>query len=136
MTALVGALLGLAAIGIPLFAALAGITMLGYVSTETELSTLIIEMNGVASAPALVAIPLFTFAGYILAESCAPERLVRLARATVGFVPGGIAINAVICCAVFTAFTGASGVTIIALGGLLFPIFERKVSRRASRSGC
>lgn len=116
----------LAAMGIPLFAALGGLTMIGYSATDTDLSSLIIEMDGVASAPALVAIPLFTFAGYVMAESKTPDRLVRVARAMVGWLPGGLAIDAVIACAFFTAFTGASGVTIIALGGLLFPILRRE----------
>jgi C4-dicarboxylate transporter DctM subunit len=126
MSGLVVLLLGLAGVGLPLFACLAGLTLLGYDATETDLSTLIIEMDGVASAPTLVAIPMFTFAGYVLAESRAPERLVRVARASVGWIPGGIAITSVVTCAVFTAFTGASGVTIIALGGLLFPILRRE----------
>jgi tripartite ATP-independent transporter DctM subunit len=65
-----------------------------------------------------VAIPLFTFAGYLFANSRAPDRLVKLSRAV---FPGGLAVVALISCAVFTAFTGASGVTIIAMGGLLFP---------------
>jgi tripartite ATP-independent transporter DctM subunit len=116
----------LAGIGIPLFIGFAGLTMLGYVSTETDIVTLVIEMSGVASAPALVAIPLFTFAGYLMADSGTPARLVRLARATVGWMPGGIAIVSVVACAFFTAFTGASGVTIIALGGLLFPILMKE----------
>ncbi len=122
MSLLTGPILVLAVLGLPLFASLAGLTMLGYHSTETDLSTLIIEMSGVASAPALVAIPLFTFAGYIMAESQTPNRWVGLARAAVGWLPGGLAIVAVVACAFFTAFTGASGITIIALGGLLFPI--------------
>ncbi len=126
MSALIIAIVALTAIGLPLFAALAGLTMLGYIATETDLSTLVIEMNSVAAAPALVAIPLFTFAGYVLAESGAPERLVRVARASVGWIPGGIATSAVVTCAIFTAFTGASGVTIIALGGLLFPILRKE----------
>ncbi len=124
--ALVLFILVLALAGIPLFAALAGITLLGYHAQETDLATLIIEMNGVAASPTLVAIPLFTFAGYVLAESGAPNRLVRVARASVGFIPGGVAIVSVVACAFFTAFTGASGVTIIALGGLLFPILSKE----------
>jgi tripartite ATP-independent transporter DctM subunit len=126
MGALAVLLIVFAAIGIPLFIAFAGLTMLGYVSTETDIVTLVIEMSGVASAPALVAIPLFTFAGYLMADSGTPGRLVRLARAAVGWMPGGIAIVSVVACAFFTAFTGASGVTIIALGGLLFPILTKE----------
>ena len=113
---------GLAIVGLPLFAAVGALTMLGFTATETELSTLIIEMSGVASAPALVAIPLFTFAGYLMAESQTPQRLVAVARSTVGWLPGGLAVVAIVACAFFTAFTGASGITIIALGGLLYPV--------------
>ena len=126
MSGLVGVLLALASVGIPLFVALAGLTMLGYTSNDTDLSTLIIEMNDVASAPALVAIPLFTFAGYVMAESGTPNRLVKVAQALVGWMPGGLAIVAVVACAFFTAFTGASGITIIALGGLLYPILRKE----------
>ena len=71
--------------------------------------------------PVLLAIPLFTFAGYLLSESEAPSRLVRLTQALLGWMPGGLAIVSLAACAFFTAFTGASGVTIIALGAILFP---------------
>jgi C4-dicarboxylate transporter DctM subunit len=123
-----GALLlaALAAVGLPLFVALGGLTMLGYLSLESDIQNLVIEMSAVASAPALVAIPMFTFAGYLMADSGTPSRLVKVARATVGWMPGGIAVVAVVACAFFTAFTGASGVTIIALGGLLFPILQKE----------
>ncbi len=126
MGGLAGLLVLLAGAGIPLFAVLAGLTMLGYISSDTDLSTLIIEMNDVASAPALVAIPLFTFAGYIMAESGTPNRLVKVARSLVGWMPGGLAIVSVVACAFFTAFTGASGITIIALGGLLYPVLRKE----------
>jgi C4-dicarboxylate transporter, DctM subunit len=69
----------------------------------------------------LLAIPLFTFAGYLLAESKTPERLVNFSQALLGWMPGSLAIITLVSCAVFTAFTGASGVTIVALGGLLYP---------------
>ncbi len=123
---LAGLLGGLAGLGIPLFVVLAGLTMIGYVTTETDMATLVIEMSGVASAPALVAIPMFTFAGYLMAEAGTPQRLVRLMRALVGWMPGGIAIVSVFACAIFTAFTGASGITIIALGGLLYPVLRQE----------
>ena len=76
--------------------------------------------------PNFLAIPLFTFAGYVLAESKTPRRLVDLSRALLGWLPGGLAIVSLICCALFTAFTGASGVTIIAIGGLLLPILIKE----------
>jgi tripartite ATP-independent transporter DctM subunit len=75
-------------------------------------------MYSVAGSPLLVAIPLFTLAGYLFAHSKAPDRLVRLSAA---LFPGGLAVVALVACAVFTAFTGASGVTIVAMGGLLLP---------------
>ncbi|MEQ8272819.1 MAG: TRAP transporter large permease subunit [Deltaproteobacteria bacterium] len=124
-----GAVIGLllvAAVGVPLFVVVGGLAMLGYQSEDIELSVLVIEMSGVFSEPALAAIPQFTFAGYLMAESGTPNRLVKVARASVGWLPGGLAIQAVIACAFFTAFTGASGITIIALGGLLFPILLKE----------
>jgi len=78
-------------------------------------------MARLANTSTLIAIPLFTFAGYILAESNAPKRLVNLTQALFGWIPGGLAIVVLISCAIFTAFTGASGITIVALGGLVFP---------------
>ncbi len=82
---------------------------------------MIVEMYRLASAPTLIALPLFTFAGYLMAESKASTRLVNFSQAFIGWVPGGLAIVALVTCAMFTALTGASGVTIIAIGGLLFP---------------
>src|SRR5262249_43082278 len=75
-----------------------------------------------AAAPTLLAIPLFTFAGYLMAEGGTSARLLRLSKAVLGWMPGGLAVVAIGTCAFFTAFTGASGVTIIALGGLLLPV--------------
>ena len=73
-----------------------------------------------------MAIPFFTFAGYLMAESKTPERMIAVAKPMFGWMPGGLAIMAIVACAFFTAFTGASGVTIIALGGLLYPIMVRE----------
>lgn len=87
-----------------------------------ELSAVSVEIYRLASAPTILTIPLFTFAGYVLAESKVPVRLLRLSNAFLGWMPGGVAIVCLGICAFFTAFTGASGVTIIALGGLLYPI--------------
>jgi tripartite ATP-independent transporter DctM subunit len=90
-----------------------------------DLSAVIIEMHRMATTPMLVAIPLFTFAGYVLSESGAPKRLIRLSDAVLGWMSGGLSIIALITCAVFTALTGATGLTIIALGGLLLPAMMR-----------
>jgi len=118
-------LLLLALLGAPLFAVIAGSAMLGYLREGIDLQALAIEFYGIAEMPILLAIPLFTFAGYLLSESGAPGRLVRLTRALLGWMPAGLAIVSLAACAFFTAFTGASGVTIIALGALLFPALQQ-----------
>lgn len=79
-----------------------------------------------ADSPILVTIPLFTFVGYVLAEAKTPDRLVAAARTVLGWMPGGLAIVAVIASAVFTVLTGGSGVTIIAIGGLLYPALRKQ----------
>jgi tripartite ATP-independent transporter DctM subunit len=99
--------------------------LLGFQREGIDLSVVAIEIYRVAEMPALVAIPLFTFAGYILGESQSPERLVRLTQALLGWLRGGLAIVSLATCALFTAFTGASGVTIVALGALLYPALLR-----------
>lgn len=123
MSALVVILLVLLALlGLPLFAVIGGGALLGYLTSEQSLALFFASYyRQVSSTPIFIAIPLFTLAGYLMAESKSPERLVNLSRAAVGWMPGGLAIVALIACAGFTAFTGASGVTIVALGGLLMP---------------
>ncbi len=111
----------MAILGAPLFIVLALFTLVAFRSQDIESTTVAIEMYRIAEAPMLIAIPLFTFAGYLLAESGTPRRLVTVSRALLGWMPGGLAVVALGACALFTAFTGASGVTIIALGGLLLP---------------
>jgi C4-dicarboxylate transporter DctM subunit len=111
----------LALLGTPLFVVIVASAMLGFRDLEVPLTVVPIEVFGIAEMPILLAIPLFTFAGYVLSESKAPQRLVRLTGAFLGWMPGGLAIVAIAACAFFTAFTGASGVTIIALGALLYP---------------
>jgi len=108
-------------LGAPLFAVIAAGAMLGFQTAGIPLLAVPIEVFGIAETPILLAIPLFTFAGYVLAESRAPLRLVRLTSAVVGWIPGGVAMVAIVVCAIFTAFTGGSGVTIIALGAALLP---------------
>ena len=115
----------LALLGAPLFAVIAGSALLGYMREDIDLQALAIEFYGFAEMPILLAIPLFTFAGYLLSESGAPRRLVRLTTALLGWMPAGLAIVSLAACAFFTAFTGASGVTIIALGALLFPALQQ-----------
>ena len=114
----------LALLGAPLFAVIAASAMWGYHGEGIDLQALAIELYGMAELPILLAIPLFTFAGYLLSESGAPRRLVRVTSALIGWMPAGLAVVALITCALFTAFTGASGVTIIALGALLVPALK------------
>jgi tripartite ATP-independent transporter DctM subunit len=110
-----------ALLGAPLFAVIGAAALLGFHRAGTDLSVVAIEFFGISETPVLVAIPLFTFAGFLLSEGRAPQRLVRLSQALLGWLPGGLAMITLAACALFTAFTGASGVTIIALGALLFP---------------
>jgi len=118
-------LLLLALLGAPLFVVIAASALYGFYQMEVDLSVVAIEFYRLAEMPILLAIPLFTFAGYLLSESGAPARLVRITQALLGWMPGGLAIVALTACALFTAFTGASGVTIVALGALLYPALMR-----------
>ncbi|MBA4367980.1 MAG: C4-dicarboxylate ABC transporter [Desulfobacterium sp.] len=123
MTTLIVLVITLMAImGAPVFIVLSAFAMLGFYMTEIPLAAIIVDLySNFSSQPLLYTIPLFTFAGYILAESKTSIRLVNFSSAILGWLPGGLAIVALVTCAFFTAFTGASGVTIIALGGLLYP---------------
>jgi tripartite ATP-independent transporter DctM subunit len=107
--------------GAPIFVIISGLSLFLFFSSQIDSSAMIIEMYRIATTPILVAIPLFTFAGYLLSESGAPKRLIRLSDALLGWLPGGLSIIALFACAIFTALTGATGLTIIALGGILFP---------------
>src|SRR5262249_60758780 len=78
-----------------------------------------------AEAVSLSTIPLFTFAGYLMASANTAKRLIRMSDAILGWIPGGLAVMTVLTCAFFTTFTGASGVTIVAVGGLILPALER-----------
>jgi C4-dicarboxylate transporter, DctM subunit len=132
----------LALLGTPLFVVIAAVTCLG-LFLEAQLkpdlgfftsdhragvgANLYISWLGpMGDSPLFIAIPLFTFAGTLMSESQAPTRLINLCRALLGWLPGGLAVVTLTACCFFTAFTGASGVTIIALGGLLFPILLRE----------
>lgn len=118
-------LIVLALAGAPLFAVIGAIAFWGFYSQELDLSIVVIEFYRLADMPVLIAIPLFTLAGYLLGESRAPQRLVRLSDALLGWLPGGLAMVALLTCALFTAFTGASGVTIVAMGALLYPALRQ-----------
>ena len=115
----------LAILGAPLFAIIATSAMIGFNSIDEPLMNVAIELMRMVDLQFLSAIPLFTFAGYLLSESNAPQRLVRMTQALLGWMPGGLALVCLIVCAFFTAFTGASGVTIIALGAILYPALQQ-----------
>ncbi len=120
------ALLLFALLGAPIFSLVGAGALYLFWQVDIDSSAVIIEMMRLTSLPALIAIPLFTFSGYVLAESKAPQRLLNIAQSLFGFLPGGIAIVSLLSAAIFTAFTGASGVTIIALGGLLYPMLMKE----------
>ncbi len=127
ITILIGLILLLLALfGTPLFAIISLIALVAFAFAGIDMTVVVIELYRLASIPILLAIPLFTFAGYLLAESNTPRRLVNLSRAFFGWIPGGLSIVTLVSCAIFTAFTGASGVTIIALGGLLYPVLLKE----------
>ncbi|MFO0632456.1 MAG: TRAP transporter large permease [Nannocystaceae bacterium] len=119
-------LIALAMFGAPLFSVLGAIGISNFSGAGTDLVVLSEEHYKLATNPHLVTIPLFTLAGFLMAESKAGDRLVRVSRALLGWLPGGLGIVVVASCAFFTTFTGASGVTIIALGGLLYPILLKE----------
>ena len=112
-------------IGTPVFVVISGLALYLFSASQIDIAAVIIEMHRMATTPVLVAIPLFTFAGYLLSESGAPKRLIRLSNAILGWLPGGLSVIALITCAVFTALSGATGLTIIALGGILLPAMVR-----------
>ncbi|MGQ9653228.1 MAG: TRAP transporter large permease [Thermodesulfobacteriota bacterium] len=118
-------LLVLMLLGAPIFVVISGLALYLLASAQIDPSAMIIEMHRMATTPILVAIPLFTFGGYILSESGAPKRLIRLSDAFLGWLPGGLSIIALMTCAAFTALTGATGLTVIALGGILLPAMLR-----------
>lgn len=119
-------LLGIALLGAPLFVVLGGGALFAFLRQGISSSAVITEMSRLATSPILIAIPMFTFAGYLFAESKTPVRLVRLTSSMFGWIPGSLALVAMVACAIFTAFTGGSGVTIVAMGGLLMPALMRE----------
>ncbi len=133
MGALIGfGILLFALFGGPLFVLLAAAAIAGYATSGDPISSIIIDLNRLTKNPTIMIIPLFTFAGYVMAESRAPKRLIAFAQASVGWLPGGIAVVVLVTCAFFTTFTGASGITIIALGGLLYPILRQNYTEKFS----
>jgi len=117
-------LIGFALIGAPLFAIFGAASMILFGGSDGGTITSVavdVFSERFADSPTLVTLPLFTFAGYLMAESGTPQRLVRVSRGLFGWLPGGLAVVCLVASAFFTTFTGGSGITIVAVGGLLFP---------------
>ena len=118
-------------VGTPIFVVLGGVAAVLFFNSTGETTVIANEAYSMLSGPVIPTIPLFTLAGFILSESKAGERLVNFFQALFGWMPGGLAIMATIVCAFFTTFTGASGVTILALGGLLsFVLVESRYPKK------
>jgi tripartite ATP-independent transporter DctM subunit len=125
-------ILAAALMEMPLFTVIAGISVVCLYAVDRDwlsLQVIFIEMNRLASTPVLVALPLFTFTGCLLTRTAAPQRIMNLTRALAGWLPGGLAIAALGSCAFFTALTGASGVTIVAMGSILYPVLRKQAYR-------
>ena len=112
-------------LGTPVFVVMAGLAMGLLFASDTPIASLPTETYRLVANPSLPAIPLLTIAGYVLASGNASHRLVRAYKSVFGWMPGGLAVMVVFVCALFTTFTGASGVTILALGGLVYPMLVR-----------
>ena len=128
LTVLIFVIIAFALLETPLFAIIGGLSIVLLYTVDQDwlsLQIILIEMNRLASMPVLIALPLFTLTGCLLTETSAPQRIMNLMRAVIGWLPGGLAMAAICSCAFFTALTGASGVTIVALGGLLYPVLRR-----------
>ena len=127
-----GAFILLAFLGVPLFAIMGGGASFAWLTLDDPTRQYVRFIAGdvlqdkFAGSPILVTIPLFTFVGYLMAESKTPERIVRASRAFFGWMPGGLAIVCICASAFFTTLTGASGVTIVAIGGLLYPALRQQ----------
>lgn len=113
-------------LGAPLFAIIGGLAMVGFFLMGIDLVVMGIEFYKLTQQHILITLPLFTFAGYLMAEAKTADRLVRVARAALGWLPGGLAVVAVLTCVFFGTFTGVSGVAIIAIGGLLYPVLTKQ----------
>lgn len=123
--AAVAAVLLLALLGAPLYAVILAAALTGFLLADIPLTIVAVELYRIADTPLLLSLPLFAYAGYVLAEGRSSERLLGVTQALVGSLPGGLGLVAFVACALFTAFTGASGVTIVALGALLYPALLR-----------
>jgi len=118
------ALLVAVVLGAPIFVMLGGAALILFWGAQTPIASISLTHYSMVTNPTLPTVPLFTLAGYFLAEGGASKRLIRVFQGLLGQFRGGPAIVAVLGCAFFTSFTGASGVTILALGGLLMPMLR------------
>ena len=127
--------IAMALLGVPMFAVFGALAMIAYRSGGMDFSIVIGELTRLTGMPMLQALPMFALAGYVLAGSRASERLLRITRAAFGWMPGGLAMVCIVTCTFLTAFTGASGVTIVALGGLLLPALLKDGYREKAALG-
>ena len=121
--------------GAPIFVGLGGAAIIFFWADYTPISAIPTETYRIVVSPTLPTIPLFTLAGYLLAESKASERLVKVFKELFGWIPGGTPVVIVILCGFFTALTGGSGVTILALGGILLPLLIKEGYSRSFSIG-
>jgi tripartite ATP-independent transporter DctM subunit len=112
-------------LGLPIFAAIGGVSLLLFWNDGLPLASIPVEAYRLAASPMLPAVPLFTLGGYILSEGGSSRRLLRFLTAVVGWMPGGLAVATCLMLALFTPLTGASGITILSMGGLLLPVLLR-----------
>lgn len=122
-------------LGAPIFVVLGGAAVVLFYAEGVPIASIPVETYRSVVSPSIPTLPLFTLTGFLLAEGGASDRLVRLFRALFGWLPGGLAIAATLVCAFFTSFTGASGVTILALGGILMPVLVRSGYREGFSLG-
>ncbi len=118
----VGVILVGLVLGTPVFVAMAALSLFLFFLDGLPVTAVSVEIYRLVGSPTLPAIPLLTACGYVLAESGASTRLLRFFRALLGWMPGGLAVIVTALCALFTTFTGGSGITIIAIGGLVLPM--------------
>jgi tripartite ATP-independent transporter DctM subunit len=122
-------------LGAPIFVILGGAALVLFYAEGVPIASIPVETYRSVVSPSIPTLPLFTLTGFLLAEGGSSDRLVRLFNALLGWLPGGLAIAATLVCAFFTSFTGASGVTILALGGVLMPVLVRSGYREGFSLG-
>jgi C4-dicarboxylate transporter DctM subunit len=121
----IAVLLAATVVGLPVFATLGGLALVLFFRAGNPIAAVPLAAYDLVASPLFPSIPLFTLGGYLLAEGGASRRLLRVFTALFGWLPGGLAVVAAVLCAFFTSFNGASGITILSLGGLLFPVLVK-----------